>query len=65
MNKSYTENLKENKYWMNILDQFYFYGEDMHTGYIDTVNATTPKDIRDFAGLLLNQGNRKTIIMIP
>ncbi|MFA7139768.1 MAG: insulinase family protein [Proteiniphilum sp.] len=65
INKSYTENLKENKYWINILDQFYFYGEDMHTGYIDTVNATTPKDIRDFAGLLLNQGNRKTIIMIP
>ena len=65
MNKSYTENLKENLYWMNILDQLYFYGEDMHTGYIDTVNAMTPKDVQEFVNELLSQGNLKTIIMVP
>ncbi len=65
MNKSYTENLKENRYWMNILDQLYFYGEDMHTGYIDTVNAMTPKDVQEFVNELLSQGNLKTIIMAP
>ena len=65
MNKSYTENLKENRYWVNILDQLYFYGEDMHTGYIDAVNAMTPKDVQEFTAELLNQGNLKTIIMVP
>jgi zinc protease len=65
MNKSFNENLKENRYWTNILDQLYFYGEDMHTGYIDAVNAMTPKDVQEFTAELLKQGNLKTIIMIP
>jgi len=65
MNKSYTENLKENRYWMNILDEIYFYGDDMHSGYIETVNAVTPKDIQEFIGKLLDQGNKKTIVMMP
>lgn len=65
MNKSFNENLKENRYWRNILDQLYFYGEDMHTGYIDAVNAMTPKDVQEFTAELLKQGNLKTIIMIP
>ena len=65
MNKSFNENLKENGYWRNILDQLYFYGEDMHTGYIDAVNAMTPKDVQEFTAELLKQGNLKTIIMIP
>ncbi len=65
MNKSYTENLKENRYWMNILDELYFYGEDMHSDYLNTVNAVTMKDIQEFAGKLMEQGNRKTIVMMP
>ncbi|MDD2326865.1 MAG: insulinase family protein [bacterium] len=65
MNKSYAENQKENRYWVNVLDQLYFYGEDMHTGYIEAVNAMTAKDIQLFSAELLSQGNLKTIIMIP
>ena len=65
MNKSYNENLKENSYWMNVLDTRYFYGEDTYTNYIDTVNAITPAEVKDFVANLLNQGNKKTIVMIP
>ena len=65
MNKSYNENLKENSYWMNVLDTRYFYGEDAYTNYIDTVNAITPAEVRDFVSNLLNQGNKKTIVMMP
>jgi len=65
LNKSYNENLKENGYWLNVLDTKYFYEEDIHTNYLDTVNATTPAEIRDFVANLLNQGNRKTIVMMP
>jgi len=65
MNKSYNENLKENSYWLNILDNKYFYGEDNHTQYIDTVNAVTKDDLQNFAKTLLDQGNLKTIVMMP
>lgn len=65
MNKSYNENLKENGYWMNVLDLKYFYDEDTHTNYIETVNAVTQNEIRDFAADLLKQGNKKTIVMMP
>ncbi|MCE5178159.1 MAG: insulinase family protein [Porphyromonadaceae bacterium] len=65
LNKSYTENLKENSYWLNVLNTRYFYGEDTYTNYIETVNAVTPGEIRDFAANLMNQGNRKTIVMMP
>ncbi|WP_298651382.1 M16 family metallopeptidase [uncultured Proteiniphilum sp.] len=65
MNKSYNENLKENNYWMNILDNKYFYGEDNHTQYLETVNAVTPGDIQNFARDLLDQDNLKTVVMMP
>lgn len=65
MNKSYTENLKENSYWLNILKNKYFYGEDNYTPYLETLNSITPNDVRDFAKELLDQGNLKTIVMLP
>ncbi|MFA7492863.1 MAG: insulinase family protein [Proteiniphilum sp.] len=65
MNKSYNENLKENSYWLNILDNKYFYGEDNHTQYIETVNAVTKDDLQNFVKALLDQGNLKTIVMMP
>ena len=65
MNKSYTENLKENRYWLNVLDTKYFYGEDNHSQYIDIVNNITSNDIQDFASKLLDQDNIKTIVMMP
>ena len=65
MNKSYNESLKENGYWLNVLDTRYFYGEDTYTNYIETVNAVTPGEIKEFAANLINQGNKKTIVMMP
>ncbi|OPZ15583.1 MAG: Peptidase M16 inactive domain protein [Bacteroidetes bacterium ADurb.BinA261] len=65
MNKSYNENLKENSYWMNILDTKYFYGEDNHTEYLKTVNSVTSKDIQEFAKKLISQGNQATVVMMP
>ena len=38
---------------------------DMHTEYLNTLNNITRADIQNFVGEFLNQGNLKTIIMIP
>ena len=65
MNKSYNEDLKENRYWLNVLESLYFYGEDIHSNYINTVNGITPKDVQQFVSELMRQGNLKTIIMTP
>jgi zinc protease len=65
LNKSYDENLKENSYWLSILSTKYFYGEDNHSNYLETVNAITPQDIQAFTAKLLDQGNVKTVIMVP
>lgn len=65
MNKSYNEHLKENSYWMNVLKNKYFYGEDTYSQYIGIVNAITPDDVRNFAKTLLDQGNLKTVVMLP
>ena len=65
MNKSYDENLKENRYWVNTLNTKYFYKEDNHTKYLETVNSISSDDIKKFALYLLKNGDLKTIVMLP
>lgn len=65
MLKQYDENLKENSYWMNILDTKYFYGEDNHSNYLSTLNSITAKDIQNFAKQFLSQGNEAIVVMMP
>ena len=65
MLKSYNENIRENRYWLNQLTNKYFYDWDRHTHYLDTLNAIKPVDIQYFAQQLLAQENEKTVIMLP
>ena len=65
MLKSYNENIRENRYWLNQLTNKYFYDWDRHTHYLDTLNAIKPVDIQQFAQQLLAQENEKTVIMLP
>ena len=65
LNKSYDENLKENSYWLSTLNHKYFYGEDTHTEYLETVNGITRQEIQEFAAELLGQNNIKTVVMMP
>lgn len=65
MLKQYNENLKENSYWLNVLDTKYFYGEDTHSHYLNTLNAITADDVKDFAEKFLSQGNEAVVVMMP
>ncbi|HKM45773.1 MAG TPA: insulinase family protein, partial [Dysgonamonadaceae bacterium] len=65
MNKKYTESIKENSYWTGILSTYYFYNEDNHTEYLDTLNALTANDVKVFASDLLSQGNEIVVSMMP
>ncbi|MFA6701102.1 MAG: insulinase family protein [Dysgonamonadaceae bacterium] len=65
MNKKYTENLKVNSYWLNVLATKYFYNEDIHSDYLNILNTITEKDVQKFTKDLLIQGNIATVVMMP
>lgn len=65
MLKQYNENLKENSYWMNVLDTNYFYGEDNHSNYLAILNSITANDIKNFVKEFLSQGNEAIVAMLP
>lgn len=65
MLKRHAENLQENGYWLNTLDNYYYKGFDESTAYEEIMRSLTPTDIRDFAKQILNQDNRIEVIMEP
>ncbi|MCD8262516.1 MAG: insulinase family protein [Bacteroides sp.] len=64
MLRKYTEQLKENGYWLGALNEYYTTGLDVDDKYQERVESITSEDIREFAGFLLSQDNRVEVIMI-
>lgn len=63
MLKKHKENLKENGYWMGVLNEYYYTGTDMLDGFDNIVNSITPAKIQKFAKQLLDQKNQTEVIM--
>ena len=63
MLKKHKESIKENRYWVNVLTGYFWENTDMNTGYEETVNGITAKDLQEFAKALLNQHNRIEVSM--
>ena len=55
--KKYLENVKENGYWLNQLNEYYFCNIDFNTNYEKLVNEITVEDVKNFTKALLDQGN--------
>ena len=43
MLKKHTEQMKENGYWLNILNQYYWYKADMDSNFQQVVESITPR----------------------
>ena len=65
MLKQIEENVKENSYWMHIIENNEVEGIDSHTQYRDIVKNVTTKDIQKFVKEILEQGNCIEILMLP
>ena len=66
MQKQYQENQRENSVWSSIIRQKAEFNVDFNTGYLDTLNATTAKQVQQFINeVVLKQGNRVEVIMVP
>lgn len=63
MLKKYKDNQKENSYWLNNLDEFFYAGVDYTAGYEALINSITAKDVQKFASDLVKQGNMITVVM--
>lgn len=57
MLKKHTEQVKENGYWLNMLNQYYWYKADMDSNFQQLVESITPEDVKQFAKALLGQDN--------
>ncbi len=55
--KQYAVSVKENSYWLTILNEYFWYNEDMSTNYEQIVTGITIKDVQEFAKKLFDQGN--------
>ena len=58
MLKKHNENLKENGYWLNSIDEYLYTGINPIKDYEQIVNGITAKDIQKFANELLKQKNQ-------
>lgn len=65
MLKRHAENLQENSYWVNTLDNYYYKGFDGETKYVEIINSITPAKIQAFTKKLLSQGNSIEVVMEP
>lgn len=64
MLKKHAEDLKENSYWMESIDEYWYSGMNPIKGYEDVVNSITTNDIRKFADDLFKQKNEIEVSMI-
>ena len=63
--KDYNTEVKENWYWMWVLNRYVERGIDSHTGYLDIVKSQTPETIAAFARQLFGAGNKVEVVMTP
>ena len=61
--KKHKEDIKENGYWLSVLDEYFWENTDMNTGYEDLINSITAKDLQKFTKALLDQNNRVEVSM--
>ena len=57
MLKKHNENLKENSYWLSLINEYYWNNTDMNDNYEALVNSITKEDLMKFAKSFLNQKN--------
>lgn len=63
--KRYAENLQENSYWVNTLDNYYYRGFNACTDYETVLKALTPAKVQAFTKKLLKEGNAIEVVMEP
>ncbi|MDO5016939.1 MAG: insulinase family protein [Porphyromonas sp.] len=56
MEKTFQQNQKENKYWLGVISNYYFDGENFHDNYLETLRSITIEDVKAALKSLLDNG---------
>ena len=65
MLKNHADQLKQNNYWISVIDMWRYKGVDLDKDYEKLVNAQTPESIAAFVKDVLKAGNHAEVIMMP
>ena len=65
MLKNHGDELKQNNYWLAMINAWRQWGIDLHSDFETIVNAQTPESIAAYVAELLKAGNHAEIIMLP
>ncbi len=65
MLKEHGNQLKQNGYWLGVINTWRKHGIDIHSDYEKLVNAQTPESISAFMAEVLKAGNRAEVVMLP
>ena len=65
MLKNHADQLKQNNYWISVIDMWRYQGVDLHKDYEELVNAQTPESIAAFVKEVLEAGNSAEVVMMP
>ena len=65
MLKNFDDQTKTNGYWSSVINDWRFWGVDMHSDYKTILQAQTPESISAFIKEVLKAGNRAEVIMMP
>ena len=63
--KNHADQLKQNNYWISVIDMWRYQSVDLHKNYEELVNAQTPESIAAFVKDVLKAGNCAEVIMMP
>ncbi len=63
--KQYPDNIKQNGYWINILEKYHLYGFDMDSNYLETVNSFDSEYFKKLAAKIISDNNVVELIMDP
>lgn len=63
--KERTDWQQHNGFWNAVLDDYYTYGEDENTDYVERTKAVTKEDVSALVKELLSQNNTIEVVMIP
>ena len=65
MLKNHADQLKQNNYWISVIDMWRYKGVDLHKNYEELVNAQTPESIAAFVKDVLKAGHHAEVLMMP
>lgn len=63
--KMFDQEQRENSYWANVLESYYWAGQNYNAGYRETLMKINAEDVQQAAQTILKEGNEMVIMMRP